>query len=46
MRSRVDVTILKDLYALHLIEPFTVRTAGIENLALYAIDVFMIPGRG
>src|SRR5690242_16424924 len=43
---RVNVTALKDIYAPHHVEPFTVPPAGIDNLGLHSTDVFTIPGRG
>jgi hypothetical protein len=43
---RVNLTGLKDHYAPHKVQPYTVTPAGIDNLALHSTDVFMIPGKG
>lgn len=43
---RVSLTGLKDIFAPHRVEPFTVPPGGIDNLGLHSTDNFAIPGRG
>src|SRR6266498_111082 len=43
---RINLAELRDLYAPHQVEPFTVPPGGIDNLALHSTDIFTIPGRG
>ncbi len=43
---RVDLTGLKEIYAPHKVQPFTVPPGGIDNLALHSTDNFTIPGHG
>ncbi len=43
---RVNVAELKEIFAPHVVKPYTVPPGGIDNLALHSTDIFRIPGRG
>lgn len=43
---RIDTGKLKDIYAPHEVEPFTVPQGGIDNLGLHSTDIFSVPGHG